>query len=325
MKRLSTTKIRDVKRTNYSIQKDGITQGLIMTYLKCRIEFLLRLNAWGPQTEKTSFANGAITHDTLDKIYTFYKDNGKLPTLTLIKKWVMTYDKKNKKWLPKAEPQEKSKIKEVCYVIVTEYMRHYKKDFETMEILGAEDIFDFHWHGYRLRGKKDLRYRIHGSKWIMETKTMARIDESELSERISFDFQSSFYTFAEEATDSENVVGVLYNIVRNPGHKVAKNETLFSYCNRLRREIRKDPGHFFKRFSIPFTKYDKLNFKKELLYKLKEIEMYLNGDLQTYRNEKNCVTRFKCTFLQACASGALIGYAQVHPLFVELQEEKNVK
>lgn len=322
MKRLRAIKIRDVKRPwpRYDLKVDGITQGLIMTYLKCRREFLLRINQWGPRTEKSSFANGAITHDTLDKIYTFYQLHGKLPGIAVIRKWVMQYPKKNPKWLPKAGEEEKRKIQEVCYVIVTEYIRHYKKDFGTWDIIGAEDIFDNMWNGFRLRGKKDLRYRLHGSKWIMETKTMARIDESELVDKISFDFQSSFYTFNEELDDPEPVVGVLYNIVRNPGHKPGKNESLLKFCNRLRREIRKDPGHFFKRFHIMYTKLDKLEFKKELLFKLQEIKMFLDGDLKVYRNEKNCVTRFQCTFLKACASGCLIGYAQKYPLFKELQE-----
>lgn len=319
-KSMRAVKIRDVVRPKYSLQIDGITQGLIMCYLKCRREFLLRLNEWGPQDEKPTFANGAITHDTLDKVYTFYQLHKKLPKVSVIRKWVMLYDQKNPTWLPKATLEEKRRIKEVCFVMVTEYIRFYKKDFGTWDLIGAEDIFDIKFHDYRLRGKKDLRYRLHGSKFIMETKTMARIDEGELVDKIAFDFQSSFYTFAEELEDPEPVVGVLYNIVRNPGHKPGKDESLLKYCGRLRREVRKDPGHFFKRFHIMYSKLDKLEFKKELLYKLQEIEMYLNRELQTYKNEKNCVTRFQCTFLRACASGVLLGYAQKYPLFKELQE-----
>lgn len=325
MKRLVSTRIRDVKRPdNYSLEEDGITQGLIMCFLKCRVEFLLRLNYWGPLEEKKVFANGSITHDTLDKVYTFYNWHKRLPSVLKIRQWITEFDKDKPDWLPKANRGDIPRIKAVCFVVVTEYIRFYKKDFEKWDIIGAEDIFDFKWNGYRLRGKKDLRYRINGEKWIMETKTMARIDEAELVDRISFDFQSHFYTFAEEEDDpsKEQVHGVVYNVVRNPGHKIGKNETLFTYCNRLRREIRKNPKHFFMRWSIPFTKLDKLEFRKELLYILKEIDGWLKGDLSTYRNYKNCVTRFMCTFLRACASGKLVGFARKYAWFKELGEEE---
>jgi len=313
--------IRDVKLPKYDIKVDGITQGLIMCYLKCRREFLLRINEWGTEENKMAFANGSITHDTLDKVYTFYQWHGKLPTYTKIKKWIDEYDKKNPSWLGPSHKEDASKIKALAYVIVTEYIRFYRKDFEEHEIIGAEDIFDLEWKGYRLRGKKDLRFRIQGKVWIMETKTAGRIDENDLADKISFDFQSLFYTTCEEVEFGHEVAGVIYNVIRNPGHKLGAGETLYQFQNRLRREIRKDPKHFYKRWSIPYTKLDKMEFRQELLWKLQEIDDFLHGKIRVYKNEKNCVTRFRCVFLRACASGKLVGYSRTHPLFTELQTE----
>lgn len=307
----------------YNVKRDGITQGLIMCFLKCRREFLLRINGWGTEENKKSFANGSITHDTLDKVYTFYKKYKKLPGIALIKKWINTYNKSNKSWLGPAHKEDAILIKALAFVIVTEYIRYYKKDFEEHEIIGAEDIFDIYWNGFRLRGKKDLRFKIHEKIWIMETKTSARIDESELAEKITFDFQSLFYTICEELEFGHEVAGVIYNVIRNPGHKLGSSETIFQFQNRLRKEIRKNPTHFFKRWSIPFTKSDKDEFKKELIWKLEEIYAFQKGILKTYKNEKNCVARFRCIFLKACASGQLIGYTNTHKLFKELEEGNN--
>jgi len=315
-------RIRDIKRSpNYDIKRDGITQGLIMTYLKCRREFLFRTNEWGTEENKKSFANGSITHDTLDKVYTFFQLHNKLPSLLKIKQWIETYDKDNPKWLGPSHKEDARLIKALAYVIVTEYIRFYRKDFEEHEIIGAEDVFDTIWKGFRLRGKKDLRFRIQGKVWIMETKTSARIDEDDLADKISFDFQSLFYTHAEEVEFGHEVAGVIYNVIRNPGHKLGASESLFQFQNRLRREIRKDPKHFYKRWSIPYTKLDKMEFRQELLWKLQEIDDFIHGKIHVYRNEKNCVTRFRCSFLRACASGQLVGYSQSHPLFTELQTE----
>lgn len=314
-------RIRDIKLPDFDIRRDGISQGLIMCFMKCRREFLLRLNEWGTEENKKSFANGSITHDTLDKIYTHYQKKGKLPKFTTIKQWVDRYDKENPGWLGPSHKKDMARIKTLVYVIVTEYIRFYKADFEKHEILGAENIFDVRWKGFRLRGKKDLRFKMDGKVWILETKTMARIQEEDLVDKISFDFQSLFYTHAEEVEYGHEVSGVIYNVIRNPGHKLGAGETLFQFQNRLRREIRKNQNHFYKRWHIPYSRAEKMEFKQELLWKLKEIEMLLRGDLKVYRNEKNCVTRFRCTFLRACACGKLVGYSQSHPLFTELQTE----
>lgn len=320
MRKLNTVRIKDVKLPDFDVRRDGITQGLIMCYLKCRREFLLRINEWGIEDNKMSFANGSITHDTLDKIYTYFQLHGRLPKYTKIRGWINRYDKDNPNWLNKSQAKDATRIKEVAYVIVTEYVRFYKKDFEEWEILGAENIFDFNWKGFRLRGKKDLRFKMHNSDTvkIMETKTSARIDEDTLANKISFDFQSSFYTFAEEQEYGHKVSEVVYNVVRNPGHKPGVGETMFQFTNRLRRSIRKDPKHFYKRWRIPFSKVEKMEFKQELLWKLNEIDDVLHGKLKIYKNEKNCVTRFACSFLRACASGKLVGYTQTHKLFTEL-------
>lgn len=314
-------KIRDIRLPDFDIRRDGITQGLVMCYLKCRREFLLRINEWGTEENKMSFANGSITHDTLDKIYTYFQLHGKLPKLSKIKLWINRYDKENPDWLGRQHKEDMKQIKALAYVIVTEYIRFYRKDFEEHEIIGAENIFDVKWKGFRLRGKKDLRFRIDKKVWIMETKTSARIEEQTLADKIAFDFQSSFYTMAEELEYGHEVAGVLYNVVRNPGHKPGAGESLFQFQNRLRREIRKRPKHFYKRWAIPFTRADKMAFKQELLWKLQEIDDLLHGKIHIYKNEKNCVTRFRCVFLRACASGKLVGYARTHPLFTELQTE----
>jgi hypothetical protein len=318
---LENVRIKDVKLPSFSLHRQGITQSMVMCYLKCRREFLLRINEWGIESNKMSFANGSITHDTLDKVYTYYQKNKKLPKYQTIRKWIQEYDSVNKNWLGPAHKKEVPLIKALTYVIVTEYVRFYKKDFEKHIVLGAEDIFDIIWKGFRLRGKKDLRLKIQDKVWILETKTSARIDEKDLVDKISFDFQSLFYTHAEEVEYKHEVAGVIYNVIRNPGHKLTGGETIFQFENRLRRAIRKDPNHFYKRWSIPYSRIEKMEFKQELLWKLQEIEMFLQGKVKVYRNEKNCVTRFRCSFLRACASGKLVGYTKTHPLFTELQTE----
>lgn len=310
---------------DYDPKVDGITQSMLMAFMKCRREFVLKLNRWSLTEKRTVFANGTITHEVLDRVYTFYKNEGKLPSKAKIKKWCDNFDKEedHKDWLPEDKQELAELYKLVAYVICTEYVRHYRKiDFVPGRITGAEIEFDVEWKGYRLRGKRDLRFQLRpGEDWIMETKTMARIEPDAIRDKLTFDFQNLYYVTAEEIENNTTVHGVLYNVVRNPGQKTKAGESIQQYANRLRREIRKNPSHYFLRFPQPYTEQDKKQFRKELIHKLHEVSMLKEGKLYPWKNEKNCIARFKCPFLKACSCGKLIGYGQYKRLFSELEEQ----
>lgn len=317
--------VRDVRfPKDYDMSIDGITQSLLMSFMKCRREFLLKLNRWSLTKKRTTYANGSITHDMLDKVYTFYKKFGRLPKKNIIRRWCEMYDKdpKNAEWLPRDKQHLAPVYKAVAFIVVTEYIRYYRKsDFKPGRITGAEIEFNVLWKGFRLRGKRDLRFKEGDANWIMETKTMARIEPDVIANKLTFDFQSLFYVHCEEIESGLNVRGVLYNVVRNPGQKMKVNESIDQYCSRIRSEIRKDPKHFFLRFRQPYTRRDKQDFRLELLHKLKECRDLLAGKLYPYKNEKNCIARFSCTYLPACSCGRLIGYGKYKRLFSELEEQ----
>lgn len=306
---------------DYDLRKDGITQSLLMGYLKCRVSFLLTLNKWQSDEKKSTFAYGSLTHEILDKIYTHYQlTNGELPNDIQIRVWINKYVKQHKDWLAAKDSMKGEQIKVNCFVLVTEYMRYYAKDFEKIDIIGAEDVFDVNFQGFKLRGKKDLRFRIDGRKWLIETKTMARIEEEALTDKLAFDFQNLFYITAEEIeVPTESTIGVLYNIVRNPSSK-ADGKSMIEYERQLRAKVRKTPEHYFVRFEIPYLQKDKRAFRKDLISILWEIDGLLSGKVPIYRNFKNCVGRFRCSYLRACASDCMSGFTQNRNLFSELEE-----
>lgn len=316
--------VNDIHFPKFSIMRewgkepDGITQSLITTFLKCKRQFLFQLNRFASDKKQKNFAFGTITHEMLDRIYAFYQRYHCLPKNVLIKKWVDHFDEDKKDWLRGEETDEIRRFKEVCFVMVTEYIKFYRDDFKPGRLLGAEDLFDIHWNSYRLRGKKDLRFQIKGSRWIMETKTASRIDEEELQQKIVLDFQNLFYVHCEEVESGKEVAGVLYNIVRNPGLKF--KESISEYCSRLRVDVQKRPAFYFIRFEAPYTKADKAEFRKDLLVMLEEINTLIKSDRsKAYKNPRSCIGRFSCSFLPACASGKLIGFHQSSSLFKELE------
>lgn len=311
----------ELKRSIINPKVEGITQSMLRS-CNCLRYLYLSLRKWESLDVKLTHANGAITHDMLDNCYTYFQENGELPRKTKLMKWIDNYDIENPDWIPSKNAELISKYKLIAFTVVWEYLRYYSKkgEFTNNTILGAEDIFDLDYKGIKLRGKKDMRFLNKNKEhWIMETKTMARIVIPDIELRLTFDPQCLMYTIAEQMEFGVKVKGVVYNIVRNPGHKWGANETLQKYCMRIRKEIRKKPEHFFIRKVVRFTKRDLMEFKMELQHKANMMEMLHNGRLYPVKNENACVTPFKCNYLQACSSGVLNGYSRTKTLYKELQ------
>jgi len=308
-----------IRKTKTCKRPDGITQSLIVSFLKCRRNFLIGINRYRQEKKARSFAFGSITHDTLDKIFDHYMKKGKLPKRRIIREWCYTYDKDRPNWLPESKVDEIERFKAVCFVMVTEYIKWYADDFKPGVILGAEDLFDNYWRGYRLRGKKDLRFRKDGKIWIKETKTAARIEEETMMQLLAFDFQNLFYVFNEELESGEKVNGVLRDVVRNPGMRFT-DQTLRMYCKRLRADVQKRPDHYFKRYPITYYEQDKKAFKQDLICILRDIENLINAGAKfAYKNPRSCAGKFPCANLKACSSGKLIGYKRNKSHFSELE------
>lgn len=302
---------------DYSLEKTGITQSLLSNW-GCRQKFLFKLNRWTPNERNKNVEFGNMVHHVLDLAYSA----SRMPSEKGIDKWVDQYVAEWEKRNIATGTQEMERHAAVTVVLMGEYLKRYGKDFSEKKFTGVEALFSVNWKGYLLRGKKDGRFLSKlGKKWIMEHKTRTEIDENSISDLLAFDLQSLFYITAEEAETLDPVHGVLYNVFRNPQHKLKAGESLKSYAERVRKDAKKDPAHFFVRFEATYSPRDRKIFQAQLFAKLTEISAFLRGDLACYRNEAMCKVGFiKCEYLKACASGTMAGYRQKARLFEELDE-----
>lgn len=312
-------KVSDIKiPEDYSLEKTGITQSLLSNW-GCRQKFLFKLNRWTPNERNKHVEFGNMVHHVLDLAYSAKR----IPSEKDIDEWIDQYITAWEGRNMGADIQEMERHAAVTVCLMAEYLKHYLADFTEKKFTGVEILFAVYWKGFLLRGKKDGRYLTKAAKkWIMEHKTRSDIDEISISELLAFDLQNLFYITAEEAESPETpVYGVLYNVFRNPQHKIKSGETLPQYVGRIRDDAKKRPGHFFVRFEAAYNKSDKAIFAKQLEAKLNEIQSFIRGDLACYRNEAMCKVGFiKCEYLKACSSGTMIGYRQKHHLFEELDE-----
>jgi hypothetical protein len=304
----------------YSLQKTGITQSLLSKYLQCPRAFMLAVNGYTMPGKGRATGFGSLFHEMLDKIYTYNAEAGGVPSERRIKSWIERFTSKNKPMLSGKQTREIERDKAVTLLLLIEYIKRFQKiDFEKKRFFDIEDTFDIRFKRYRLRGKIDGKYLIGGQKkWLMEHKTKGQINIEYLMQHLTFDIQNLFYITADEIQSGVPVHGVLYNIIRNPKKTWRKDQTLSEFVDELRADVQGNPTHYFTRFEIAYTARDKKEFRKELFYKLYDIEQMMKGNRPVLKNETNCYTRFPCEFLGACASRDMSGFDKKE-LFTELQ------
>jgi hypothetical protein len=301
---------------DYSLEKVGITQSMLGEFQTCRKRFLFKINRWQWAGINWNVQFGNVCHDVLEKIY----QCDKVPSAKKIRPWVDDYLAKWETEHPEVNGNEMERHGIVAIVVLEEYLTRYLKDWTDKKILGAEQEFSVFFNGVRLRGKKDITYLTKAKvRGIGDHKTKGRIEEESLMLLLTFDLQNLFYILCEELSDKVKVGEFLYNVIRNTELKPSAGESWSAFSQRLRKEIRKKPDHFFKRYRVPYREEDKAVFRQELQWKIDDVKAFLRGELKPYKNERACVQGFmKCEFLRACSSGTMVGYEIRDTFFPEL-------
>lgn len=318
---LSDVKIPD--KSIYCMHRDGVTQTLLKN-TNCRLRLILWLNGWYLQEKEYKMSWGSMFHELLDKTYTLHKGRLVLPSRPLMQSWADQYYVNLRKNIPdfENEKQELDTIK--ALVILRNYLLAHKDDFTKQKSLIVEGIFAVPYEDFLLRGKIDRVFRETLFDYLMEHKTKGKIIESLLSDLLGINFQNFFYSFVKLLTDGTIYKGIIYNIIRNSASKPSERqkESLESFESRFETDVRKRPGHYYKRYNLIFDKEKELlQFGKNLLYRLQETDLLLNGRLPIYPNTFACEDPWPCPYIKACSSGVLTGYRQKEKLFEELEEE----
>jgi len=307
----------------YNPLDDGVTQGFVMRWQRCRVDATLYLAGWRPVGRKRSLRFGSFVHDTLQPLYGRAKASASTVKArhTIVKR---TLEGLVKDALANREPAQEVELDAALVeMLLRRYVVHYEEDFSKKRWTDVEKTFDVDYRGrdvaMRLRGRRDGLFRLKngGPLWLLETKTKSRIDGN-LENTLSFDFQNMFYLFSAGLEFGEEVRGVIYNVVRVPQHKPGTGESLRQFCKRIAKDVDKRPDHFFKRYEAVYSKRVRHRFALELNMKLADlVEWCRAGSHHTYRNEGACQGRWNCSFIPACASGRMVGCTQTGRLFEE--------
>jgi len=301
----------------YSLSKIGVTQSLLKTWMSCHLKFLFCINrVWyslsGGKANSTGF--GTLFHHVLEQTYLKYQKNKTFPSGAEITNWLDSFIKEFPDQISEWAEQDAAAIE----VMLPFYLNFYSSDFKGLEILHAEKQLEAELAGCCLRSKIDLIFSKAGCVYSMDHKTSSRIDEDAIVKALSFDFQHQFYTYSIETELGVEVVGSYHNVIRRPQDKM-DGDDYDGYKKALTAKLRKNPGHYFKRFIVNFSKQDKENYTNELVDILQEIKACIAGENKFKRNIVSCLGGYSpCPFLDACSSNSLSGYEFGTVFFPEL-------
>lgn len=310
---------------NYSLSKQGLSQSLISNDI-CPTKLAMALNGYRKESANTIF--GSMFHEVLDKAYNQSIKTKKAPlpmlVLKILKMFIKTEMEKGFQSSDMVEQYERGLV--LIPMLTEQYFKFYSKDFSKFKWHAIEKEFEFAFEGVVLRGKIDGVFEIDNKIWLLEHKTKGRISDS-VFQMLGFNFQNLLYITAFETLfPDKEIMGVQYNIIRNPQVKMgAKDKSINDFRLRVEKTFEADPAYYFMRTELIYTKEDKAKFKKDLSNRLQTIRFWIDNKM-IYKNQSACENGgFACNYLDYCANKSLAGFQQKE-LFQELNEvKKNVK
>jgi RecB family exonuclease len=298
---------------------NGFSQSMLTTLEMCPRKFLLSYRKITPRLAKTeAFFFGNVFHEMVDF---FYENKPPRDDMTLLEVISFTENRWNEYVISNSEitfVDEKLLLDRFnATSLAYGYYRKHKKDWERKVF--SEIAFDYHWEGYRLKGKIDgLLLDADNSVWKLEHKTRSQVSEENLLEVLKLDFQNLFYSIAVEE-HGFNLNGTYYNVQRKPALRQKTGENRMDFAQRVFNDIKEREDWYFIRVQIIYTQDDLDQFKSDLCLLLERAKNIVDS-AQATRSCSQCDQgTWRCEYLPLCADGREDLYRVRDELFPELK------
>lgn len=320
-----------MKTQFYDYKKDGITQGLLSTFMTCRQKARLFLEGWSKPHDSMGLTYGTIIHGVLEHTYEAIRTRelNAIPSTQRIKKYTNAVEKQWYKENPKATKyslenlQISLLIAEATLPVYFEYW--WKEDFKEIKWLKLEQKFSIPYKtkdGRKtlIKGKKD---GIFGNPniYLFETKTKSMLNEADLVDTLWFELQVNLYLWAIRKMYKQVPAGVNYNIIRRTCLPKKKSESMPLYAKRIVTDIKKRPDFYFIRLEIKIAKEEMDEWEKELEAMVVDFMNWYDGKVGHYKNTNSCITKYgRCEYLNICSEGKYQDYTKRSMVFRELED-----
>lgn len=298
----------------YSIETDGVTQGLLATWLACRQKAKWYLSGLSLRSSNMSMTYGEIGHAVLESIYNDIRSK-KLwssPDARKVRSYIGAIEKEWHKEHPRADKKSLEYVELACLIAEATlplYFDYWKKDIKEIKWQQLEHEFAIPYitkdkRKTVIRGKMDGVFSSP-KLWLFESKFKSRINEGDMVDTLPFELQVMLYIWAlirspkfKDITPS----GVLYNVIRRLGLEQKKDETITQFAQRCIQDIQKRPEYYFIRLEISIGRDDLNKFEGELEDMLTDFMDWWAGKTGHYKNTGHCIDKYgRCPYLLLCA------------------------
>ena len=246
----------------YDFFKDGVTQSLIQTFLRCPRQCKLAyVDGWEVNKKANYFAFGDCAHYMLENIL----KHGKLPTRLLIDQYLDKWFEKNSQ--DGGDVYELNEIMVQVKAIMEVYFMKYCTDiFKKWYALELEFEVPYTYKDgltIPLRGKIDMIETLEdGSLALYDTKTTSSWSKEHTLLLLPVDFQLNFYLYVLSL--QENISAVYYNVIKKPTHKRGKLDD-DGFYDKLKNAYSEDLDKYFIRELVPINSQSVGLWKEEFL------------------------------------------------------------
>jgi hypothetical protein len=307
-----------MKNKFYTLERDGLTQGLLTMFQECRQKAKWFLEGWSPKESSFPLTFGTVGHAVLEQAYT-----KKFPSsvTSITAKIERIWRSEHKRATSRALQQLELALL-IIEATMPIYFNYWRKDFTQLKWLQLEKDFNVPLNSVPMRGKRDGLYQLRSEVWLFESKFKGRVDEEPLISRLPFDLQTCLYMWTAWRDIGRIPAGAVYNIVRRTGLKQGAKENLKKYAKRVVDDIRSRPEFYFIRLEVPTCKADLMSWELSLNHMVEDFAAWQQGRLATYRCSHACspAPGFTCPYLPLCSERQFSLFEKRERVFRELEE-----
>jgi hypothetical protein len=346
--RLIVNNVLGISKDRYDPERDGVSPTLLSNWKSCREKARLRILGWKSRRMRGSMIFGTLAHAVLERIYGKIQNGkiGTVPSESVVLKVCREVEAAWRRDNPRADDeslQEMERQMLLVEAVMPQYFIFWSKDLVRMDWFHLEQFVGDEAKNRsfgklpsgreamtHLKGKMDGAFKSNKDKkgrlWLFETKSRSVFSDdqqSNLMDILPHECQTTLYLGAlQDANKGQVPGGVLYNIIRRPGLRQKKNESLKAFGARVKATVQAKPDFFFLRFRMEL---DSKEFAKQRNFTdalIKDFIAWYHGEVPHYLNSDNCETKFgPCEFLKMCSRRDTTGMYQSKPRRSELEEQ----
>ena len=310
---------RGQARSLWNFWEHGVTSSFLSSFLSCREQTRLSyVEGLTSRHTPLAFEFGTCCHWVLEQAYSRLQVMPVYPQpgAEMVKGWIKQYEKKWLKDTPDPimrQLEQQELVYGLAEAVLPSYFNRWAGDFNggtyvygntstaPKKWVNLEEVFNipYTFSDGRVcprRGRRDGVFRDRrGKLWVFDTKCRSIINHEDALDTLPSDLQQMFYSDCTETQYGETPAGVIMNIIRRPGQRRGKDESLKAFCERVRKEVEnpKNFDHYFVRYELVLDKNDLDEWRQKMLNPLMDdVRAWWEGRAPHYMNPNALISKY---------------------------------